>query len=541
MFFNVFYYFMILYGNQINYNNRRINFMRFFQILLSSVSLSLCLSTFLLATTYEDAEDGSTDGWRVYDNTPAGAIIDNIYDGNSKSRVITLDGDGRSNSYELGAKKGANAWNNSREKIVHWQMKCDEKYKLYIYLSTEKGSRYLYYSHSNKDKGLIRNKYIHHGLGKQSKNGTWQTFSRNLEADLKKYESDNSILSVNGMRVQGSMKLDNIKLKVAHDDPGDPTVINVPNDFATLTSAISNAKDGDTIILSPGTYHLSSKIRVAQNNLTIASRYHTTGDENYIDTTVIMGNNDKNQEMFDSTMKKRESENLKFIGLTVKNSGKFVIFNYGSENLVDHCKISNIKRDGVSFDEEAGGKVLHTIIRDSGDDAIDVDSRIKGGFEFAHNQLFNSHDDGIEIHSWKDKRSKIKKTMKFDIHDNLIQDSRKDGIQLIDFADNTNRTFNIYNNRFINNGDVGVGAIFELTNHKKAGYKGTAMAELVELSNNTFDGNSYHIMGGDNMRVEGNHFKNASKIAVKRVKGNSIIVNNTFSNNQKDFEDSNNQ
>jgi hypothetical protein len=280
---------------------------------------------------------------------------------------------------------------------------------------------------------------------------------------------------------------------------------------------------------------------VAQNNLTIASRYYTTGDENYIDTTVIMGNNDKNQEMFDSTMKKRESENLKFSVLTVKNSGKFVIFNYGSENLVAHCKISNIKRDGVSFDEEAGGKVLHTIIRDSGDDAIDVDSRIKGGFEFAHNQLFNSHDDGIEIHSWKDKRSKIKKTMKFDIHDNLIQDSRKDGIQLIDFADNTNRTFNIYNNRFINNGDVGVGAIFELTNHKKAGYKGTAMAELVELSNNTFDGNSYHIMGGDNMRVEGNHFKNASKIAVKRVKGNSIIVNNTFSNNQKDFEDSNNQ
>ena len=517
--------------------------MNYFKVLSTALSLSICMSSILLATTYEDAEDGSIERWKIYDNSPEGATINNTYDVKRKSRVIELKGEGRANSYELGAKAGPRAWKNSKEKQIHWSMNSSEKYKLYVYVDTVKGLRYLYYSHARKDKGFYHNKYIHYGLGQSSMNGQWQQFSRDIEADLKNYEPDNSIISINGMRVQGSLKFDDIGLSGSVvDDPidNDAHVINIPDDYATLEDAVSNAKDGDTIILAPGNYHVTNTIRVAQNNLTIASKYQTTGDKAYIDSTIIIGNNEKDQEMFDGTMKVGESQNLKFIGLTVKESGKFAIFNYGNENLVDHCKIFDIKRDGVSFDEEAGGKVTHCIIKNSGDDAIDVDSRFKGSFEFAHNELYNSHDDGIEIHLWKDKHFKIANTMHFNIHDNIIQESRKDGIQLIDFFDNTNRTFNIQRNRFIDNGDVGVGAIFELTSHKKAGFVGTAMAEYVNISENIFDGNTYHIMGGDNMNIQNNEFKNASKVAIKRVKKESSIGNNTFSNNEKDFENSNN-
>ena len=33
------------------------------------------------------------------------------------------------------------------------------------------------------------------GLDSNSKNGTWQTFTRDLEADLKQYEPDNELLT----------------------------------------------------------------------------------------------------------------------------------------------------------------------------------------------------------------------------------------------------------------------------------------------------------------------------------------------------------
>ena len=44
------------------------------------------------------------------------------------------------------------------------------------------------------------------------KNGTWQTFVRDLDADLKKYESDNEIITVNGFFVKGSGLIDNVEM-----------------------------------------------------------------------------------------------------------------------------------------------------------------------------------------------------------------------------------------------------------------------------------------------------------------------------------------
>jgi hypothetical protein len=758
----------------------------------------------LLATLYEDAEDQATTGWEIYDNSPAGATITNIMDNQKNSRVIELKGAGRSNSYTLGARAGESAWNNSSEKTLHWSMNINEKYKLYISLDTTKGHRYLYYSHGSSDKGLISTKYIHYGLGAGSMDGNWHDYTRDLEADLKKYEPDNSILSVNGLRLQGSAKIDDIKLTgngvpppppppfpdnggvidskvltksdtaeefeglvdfrssdlelvqdklqtqivglrftnlnipkntnitkayiqfvvdekstenttlmlhgekvpnantfeskvnnissrvktsssvswspsawniigakgmaqrtsdlkplvqeivnqagwnegnamafiiegngkrvaesyngtgilapvlhieygnennledkvapeitlngnavvtvvqnqayheqgaVATDDvdgavtvtttgsvntavlgsytityqasdesgnhatkertvkviaePANNAMIHVPADYATLAEAVAQSNDGDTIILDPGTYSVLSVIKVTQNNLTIASKYHTTGDESYIDSTIVEGDDSKNSEMFDSV------KNLKMIGLTARNAGKFVIFNDGYENLVDHCKIKNIHRDGVSFDYTSGGKVTYCTIEYAGDDSIDVDSKVRGDFEFAYNHLLHSHDDGIEIHLWKDKRNNIVNTMHYNIHDNIIEASNKDGIQLIDYFDTTNRVFTISNNTFKNNGHVGVGAIFEKTNHALTNFVGTGMAESVKILNNTFDTNMYHILGGDNMEVKGNSFKNASQVAIKRVKGSSVIENNTFSNNAIDRLDSN--
>ncbi len=51
-------------------------------------------NTLLASQIYEDAEDGTTDGWDVYDNNPTGATIENVYDSARQSQVIVLSGSG---------------------------------------------------------------------------------------------------------------------------------------------------------------------------------------------------------------------------------------------------------------------------------------------------------------------------------------------------------------------------------------------------------------------------------------------------------------
>jgi len=169
---------------------------------------------------YEDAQDGTTVGWRVYDNTPSGAKVLNVYDQDKESRVIELYDtlyQSTQNGYILGAQSGANAWNNTTERIIEWNMKFNENYVVYISVQTTKGHRYLYYTASNSDLGVHSNgTYIHHGLGTTSKNGTWQTLTRDLDADLAEFEPDNAIISVNAFLIRGSGKVDNVKLKKAH-------------------------------------------------------------------------------------------------------------------------------------------------------------------------------------------------------------------------------------------------------------------------------------------------------------------------------------
>lgn len=351
---------------------------------------------------------------------------------------------------------------------------------------------------------------------------------------------------------------------VKNNHTNEPT-INVSNSNE-LKEAIRTANDGDTILLAPGTYADINNSLILQNNLTIASYYHTTGDEKYIRSTIIQGTGDKTDRIFDGNREKGASENIKIIGLTAKSSGKFITFTYGDHNLVDHCILDHIKRDAVSFDSAATGKVLHSKFYNSGDDAIDVDSnkgKTGGSFEFAHNTILDTYDDGIEIHLWYNEGDeKIKKTMHFSIHDNHIENSGSDGIQLIDFdktqdnaeidphdavdkATHTNRSFEIYKNLFKNNGQVAVGCIFQSSQHTDSDrdpsrhFSGANMSEEISIHHNKFENGEYHILGGDNINVSNNIFNGASVVSIKRVKGESVINSNNFSQNKKDKEDSN--
>jgi len=162
---------------------------------------------------YEDAEDGDTFGWQVYDKSPLGATITNVFDAEKNSKVISLSGGGMENGYIVGNWNGRpNAWAELDRKTLTWDMKFSEAYGFFVTVETTQGHRYLYYDATNTNRGLIGNgEYIHHGLTPGYMDGKWHTVSVDLEGDLKAYEPNNSIVRITGFLIRGSGLIDDIR------------------------------------------------------------------------------------------------------------------------------------------------------------------------------------------------------------------------------------------------------------------------------------------------------------------------------------------
>ena len=162
---------------------------------------------------YEDAEDGDTFGWQVYDKSPLGATITNVFDAEKNSKVISLNGGGMENGYIVGNWNGRpNAWAELDRKTLTWEMKFTEAYGFFVTVETTKGHRYLYYDATNQNRGIIGNgEYIHHGLTPGYMDGKWHTVSVDLEGDLKEYEPDNSIVRITGFLIRGTGLIDDIR------------------------------------------------------------------------------------------------------------------------------------------------------------------------------------------------------------------------------------------------------------------------------------------------------------------------------------------
>jgi hypothetical protein len=160
-----------------------------------------------LVTVYEDAEDGASDGWAVYDGNPPGAVVSNVYDGVRQSQVIELVGAGRANGYRL-----RGPWHNSGQFIIEWSMAFSESLTIYVDVETTAGHRYMQYTAVDYDL-LGTSGYVHHGLGSQVLDGQWRTFVRDLQADLDEAQSGTRVIEVNGIFLRGSGRIDDVSLR----------------------------------------------------------------------------------------------------------------------------------------------------------------------------------------------------------------------------------------------------------------------------------------------------------------------------------------
>ena len=161
-------------------------------------------------TVYEDAEDGNIEGWSVYDPTPSGAVIRNVYDEERKSRVIEFRGHGTDNGYWLRNKDGS-YWNNTKEFTIEWSMKYSENFVVYVLINTNKGTKYLRYDPVDSNE-LGDGSYIKYGIGSDKTDGKWHTIRRDLKKDLNDAQPDVNLLAVEAFLIRGSGRVDDIKL-----------------------------------------------------------------------------------------------------------------------------------------------------------------------------------------------------------------------------------------------------------------------------------------------------------------------------------------
>ena len=196
--------------------------------------------TFVSATLYEDASDGTIDKWRIYDNNPEGAVVKNIVD-SEKNNVISVTGNGYLNGFKIGGFGGQEyTWKNSSETVLQWSMKTDKKFFILVSLKTTKGNCFLRYEATNYSHGSI------HGLGKSSTDGQWRVFRRDIEADLRDANVTDTLLEINGFYIKGTALLDDIQLLDKENlPPYEPILFPKPIPPVPNKVVYSNAENGN--------------------------------------------------------------------------------------------------------------------------------------------------------------------------------------------------------------------------------------------------------------------------------------------------------
>jgi len=303
--------------------------------------------------------------------------------------------------------------------------------------------------------------------------------------------------------------------------------IAVPADVATIEAAIERARDGDTVLVAPGTYYGKVQIDKA---ITLASHFVTTGKREFIDLTVIDGAGGKS-----AVKLVGDGAPAAVIGFTITNAEKGVRARRSSKLL--HNRIHG-NRDGIDYEGEHASLCAHNVLEKNTDDGIDIDHVVKAVIE--HNIVRDnggkwrtpaSSGDGIEIRLEPYTGAQSHAV----IRDNLITGNAGDGIQVIDFDAETGHVYRIEHNRITGNHQAGIGFMADgETVNDEVGY---SVAERFLITSNVLSGNRHGMTGGGPRVLFVNNLVTAnSGVGVRNPGGDMEVVHCLFWGNGEDLD-----
>jgi hypothetical protein len=308
-------------------------------------------------------------------------------------------------------------------------------------------------------------------------------------------------------------------------------VINVPGDQPTIQAAVVAAASGDTILIAPGTY--TGGVWVQDKVLTFASWYQTTGDPAYIDQTIISGYvanacGGASGCAGNAVLEFGSHAGGSVVnGLTIANGVDGVRGN--SRVDVSYSKMIG-NSDGADFGNDSGGTFSHDVFANNTDDGIDLNGRV--ALTLLDSTIQENQGDGIEFRMY----AYTGPFLNVDIRRNRFVRNDSDGIQLIDSDGASSRVVRIEQNVFDHNGAASVGCLPNQQTNED--FSGAPLAERVYITNNTFNGERYGVVGGANSIVLNNIFTGTRASALRRVGGSSIAAYNLFWQNLVDHEES---
>jgi K319-like protein/parallel beta helix pectate lyase-like protein len=293
------------------------------------------------------------------------------------------------------------------------------------------------------------------------------------------------------------------------------SVIRVPADFATIQAALNAAPLHGLVLVSPGTYRENV---VVPRTLTLASTYYTTGNPSLIDSTIISGPASGTDTVFVSAAAGSDTH---VVGLTVRD-GKDGIEVAGSAVLERNVIVSG--SDAVDFPKGSTGLVHNNVMRQNGDDGVDLD---QSTVVVTGNLMEGNAGDGIEARL-TNHTAPLRDIV---VRGNRILQSRQDGIQIIDddpitTASGSATLVTIERNVIAASRQAGIGLMDGAQTSED--YRGASLVERILVANNTIDGNNHGLTGGDNLVAVNNVFAHQVGPALKNVDGASRVAYTQF-------------
>ncbi len=141
------------------------------------------------------------------------------------------------------------------------------------------------------------------------------------------------------------------------------TIINIPEDQATIQEGINVAVNGDTVLVQPGTY--LENINYNGKNVTVASLYLTTQDTTYISHTIIDGNEIGNAVRFEN----EEDLTAVLIGFKIINGYSSAdgggIYIYNSSPTIYYCIFENNHARGIRVTNNSNPNIYYCIFKNN--------------------------------------------------------------------------------------------------------------------------------------------------------------------------------